>query len=839
MSRRLQYRLFGAAVLIIISVVGVFAYRSTQRLIENARQVAQTHQVLESLAALLSTLRDAESGQRAYLLTGDSRHLQGYESLQETAERQLRELSLAAESSEQQQRVAALRPVVAARFAALRESMEVRKNQGLPAAVEKINSGQGSQLMDAIEQAVQTIEADERRLLESRDQAAESSARLTLVVIGSGSVLAILLGILTAIVIQYEMSQRQRAEQQAQESKAQLQAIMDHSSTLIYLKDLEGRFVFVNQPCRRIFGLAPGKTVYDYFSQEMADTYTAADNAAIQAGGPQEFEEVAPQEDGLHTYLSIKFPLRDSAGKIYALCGVSTDITDRKRVERAMAEARETAERVSRFKDQFLSTMSHELRTPLNAILGFSELLADDRHGLLNDRQRRYVANVHTGGLHLLRLINDILDLSKIEAGRLELAVRDISLASVFQEVQEGLGALAAKKSLQLTAQVDHRFLVRCDPVRLQQILTNLAGNAIKFTPAGGTVALEARVADDKIEVSVRDTGTGIPPDEQKRIFEAFYRLRREGQHTEGTGLGLAITQRLVELHGDNLGVASFPGKGSRFYFCLPKGSQVFLERQAATPAGATGRAQVLVVEDDPVSAHLIESQLQSAGYSVVECLDPAQAVESAARLRPAAITLDLLMKPVSGVEILAALKRDRRTRHIPIIVVTIVDEPAAGSLLGADEYLVKPVEKQELLAAVWRCLNVKGKRSGPILVVEDHDATRETIVELLRAEGYSVAVSNNGVEARETVRASPPAAVVLDLLLPGVNGFELLAEWRADPRTEQLPVIVLTGKDLTPEEQDYLRVHTQSLVLKQQPWQKLLIRQVGTVLSREGEVSS
>jgi PAS domain S-box-containing protein len=838
MSARLQHRMAGAAVLLILCVVGWFAYRTTHRLIENARQVAQTHAVLERLEALLSTLREAESGQRAYLLTGDTRHLRDYAAVQQAASRLLTELrSQTADNPTQQARLSALEPLIAARFSALQESIDARRTLGLPAAVERVRLGRGSQLMEALEKAVSEIAREERQLLESRNRASEESGRAARLIIGGGSLLAVALGLLAAGMIQFEINQRVRAEKEALESRAQLQAILDHSTTFIYVKDLQGRFVFINRPCREVFGLATGKTVYDYFPREAADAYTAADRRALDAGQPQESEEVAWLPDGPHTYLSIKFPLRDAAGEIYGLGGVSTDITERKRTERAMAEAREEAERVSRFKDQFLSTMSHELRTPLNAILGFSELLADERHGLLNDRQRRYVDNVHNGGQHLLRLINDILDLSKIEAGRLELSPQALHLEALFLEVQQALEPLAAQKSQRLSVRADPGLVVRADPVRLEQILMNLAGNAIKFTPAGGSVDLEGRQGADKVEISVRDTGSGIPVEEQKRIFEAFYRLRNAGQHTEGTGLGLAITQRLVELHGDTLRVESSPGQGSRFYFRLAPGAQALPGRRANASADQPGcRARVLVVEDDPVAAHLIQTQLESAGYSVTLCIEPEKAVEQTAQLRPDAITLDLLMKPLSGVEVLAGLKHDPRTKQVPIIVVTIVDEPAAGSLLGADEYLVKPVDKAELLAALARCLRpARSHASRTILVVEDDDATRERIAEVLRTEGYEVTAKADGAEARESIKASLPSAVILDLLLPRVNGFELLAEWRADPRTEKLPVIVVTGKDLSEEERRYLRTHTQSVFSKGQPWAQLMVRQLRALLGEGG----
>jgi signal transduction histidine kinase/DNA-binding response OmpR family regulator len=501
-----------------------------------------------------------------------------------------------------------------------------------------------------------------------------------------------------------------------------------------------------------------------------------------------------------------------------------------------LLRAKEEAERGSRFKDQFLSTMSHELRTPLNAVLGFSDLLADASYGPLNDRQRRYVEHIHTGGKHLLSLISDILDLSKIEAGRMELTNESLRVESIFGEVLSVMRPLADKKSQSLSKNSQPGLVVRADSVRFKQVLMNLLGNAIKFTPKDGSIELGAHLAGGRVRVEVRDNGPGIPPAEQKRIFEAFYRLRESGKKTEGTGLGLAITHRLVELHGGELTLDSELGKGSCFYFSLPVAVAIQdTLPHPPQPAGARVRlARVLVIEDDRVAAQLIQTQLISAGYEVLVCQEPQNALELAALFQPGAITLDIVMKPKNGWEVLTQLKRDSRTSNIPLIVVSMVDQPGMGTLLGADEYLVKPVDKATLLAALQRRASIRpsSKPTRPILVVEDDVATREFIVEMLTAQGYAVATASDGAQARAQVAANKPELVILDLVLPGASGFELLGEWRASPRTADIPVFILTSKDLSPEEQRFLRANAQSLLLKQQPWQEALIKQLSRVVS-------
>jgi signal transduction histidine kinase/DNA-binding response OmpR family regulator len=518
--------------------------------------------------------------------------------------------------------------------------------------------------------------------------------------------------------------------------------------------------------------------------------------------------------------------------------------TAKKEVEEhsySILQAKEELERASKFKDQFLSTMSHELRTPLNAILGFSDLLPDERYGPLNERQRRYVTHIHTSGQHLLNLINDILDLSKIEAGRLELAFESVRVETSFREVLDTLRPLADKKSHTLSHKVENDPYVRADATRFKQALMNLVGNAIKFMPEGGHIELAARVMEGQVRVEVRDTGPGIPAEEQKRIFESFYRLRQSEKSAEGTGLGLAITQRLVEMHGGELRLESEVGHGSCFYFSLPIAPSIreTLAQREHPGLKASEPQRILVIEDDLAAAQLIESQLVSSGYEVVTCNQPQRAAEVAATLRPNAITLDLLMKPIPGWEVLGQLKRDPLTANIPVIVISVANSPAMGAILGADEYLAKPVDRAVLLAALERCLGAQPIELGrSILVVEDDAATREVISELLTSQGYEVTTASDGAQARAQIATALPTLVILDLLLPKVNGFELLVEWRANTRTADLPVFVLTSKDLTQEEETYLRAHAEYLFHKQQPWQEALANQVRRV-ARLGQMEN
>jgi DNA-binding response OmpR family regulator/anti-sigma regulatory factor (Ser/Thr protein kinase) len=387
-----------------------------------------------------------------------------------------------------------------------------------------------------------------------------------------------------------------------------------------------------------------------------------------------------------------------------------------------------------------------------------------------------------------------------------------------------------------LSQQVEPGLVVRADATRFRQVLMNLLGNAIKFTPDGGLIELKAFAVGDKVRVEVRDSGPGIPQEEQTRIFEAFYRLRESGARTEGTGLGLAITHRLVELHGGDLSLESELGRGSCFHFMLPAALSLHksLPSESQDHPNVPRLPRVLVIEDDKTAAQLIQAQLASTGYEVLLCEEPQKALEYAIQFQPSAITLDIVMKPKNGWEVLTQLKRDVRTSQIPIIVVSILDQPGMGTLLGADEYLVKPVEKSALLAALARRINAKPApgRVKPILIVEDDTPTREFIAEMLTAQGHAVITASDGAQARAQINLHLPELVILDLGLPDVSGLELLAEWRSSPRTVDLPVFVLTSRDLGKEDQIYLRRHAESLFHKRHSWHEALAKELNRIVS-------
>ena len=517
---------------------------------------------------------------------------------------------------------------------------------------------------------------------------------------------------------------------------------------------------------------------------------------------------------------------------------VVRDVTERKRGEEAirtlnhMLEQRNReVERATQLKSEFLASMSHELRTPLNAIIGFSDLLREESGGDLNEKQKRYTGHIGQGARHLLALINDILDLSKIEAGQVELRMEPLSAVDVIEEVLTAIRPLTIDKKLDLRADIVPRLEIVADRTHLKQILYNLLNNAIKFTPQGGEITLQAQVDGDVCRIIVGDTGIGIASEDKEAIFESFRQVAATTKGIrEGTGLGLAITKKLVEAHRGRIWVESQLSKGSRFFVELPL--RAAPQNTDAVGAGVIGSGLrkaplVLVVEDEEPARELLVHYLESAGYEVAWTASGADAIIQAVRLSPDAITLDLLLPDGNGLKTLHQLKNDPATERIPIIVVSVLDERGMGLALGAAEYLTKPVEKETLLAALRKHIPLASRGAAKVLVVDDDTETRYLLAEILDTEGYVSLLATSGTEAFDMLGRVRPAAILLDLLMPGMDGFELLTRIKEDRSLRNLPVLVLTAKHLTDEDLQNLAGKTRGIFLKGNTWKEALLDQL------------
>jgi len=529
------------------------------------------------------------------------------------------------------------------------------------------------------------------------------------------------------------------------------------------------------------------------------------------------------------------------------------DVTERRRAEGEVATAKEAAETANRTKSLFLANMSHELRTPLNAILGFSEMLQEeaverDLQDFSADLQK-----ISTAGKHLLGLINDILDLSKIEAGKMELHLEAFSISTLIAEVASTIEMQVAKNgnTLQVICAPGVGFM-RADLSKVRQGLFNLVSNAAKFTHDGRIkVEAERQIMDgsDWIVFRVSDTGIGLSPEQIVRLFQSF--TQADASTTRkfgGTGLGLALTRRFCQMMSGDVTVHSVPGEGSVFTIKLPatviepvaEPVELLEDRRQPTPVPdipiADGepapavRTCVLVIDDDPLQRDLMQRYLRKEGFSVCAASGGAQGLRLARQLLPAAITLDVMMPDMDGWSVLSALKADSLLSEVPVIMLTMVDDPERGFTLGASEYVTKPVNRRRLsqILKKYTCL----QPPCPVLVIDDELSSRSLMRAILEKEGWAVSEAENGLQALESMKRERPRLICLDLMMPEMDGFAFAAEVRRHPEWRSIPIVVITSQDLSSDDRRRLNGNVEKILRKDGDSRQTLLEQVRDLLA-------
>ncbi|MHC2105470.1 response regulator [Methylobacterium sp. CM6246] len=519
--------------------------------------------------------------------------------------------------------------------------------------------------------------------------------------------------------------------------------------------------------------------------------------------------------------------MRDIDGRCIGAVMVVTDIDGRKRDELHLAAAKQAAEEANRAKSEFLANMSHELRTPLSAVIGYSEMLQEEMEDGGHDDLLPDMRKIEANARHLLGLINDVLDLSKIEAERMETYVEDFAVDAIVRDVAATVESLVSAKenalSLDLAADLGD---ARTDVTKLRQCLINLLSNAAKFTE-GGRITLSAERGErdgvDWLTFRVSDTGIGMSPDQQARLFERF--TQADASTTRkfgGTGLGLSITRAFASMLGGTIAVASEAGRGTTFTVSVPariagtNDAPQVDEDTGPTPSDdASGRGVVLVVDDDPATRDLLTRFLKRDGFQVAAAVDGREGLDMAHRLRPRVILLDVTMPQMDGWSVLRALRGDTELGNTPIIMVTALGERNLAFSLGATDYLQKPVDWDELHGVMDRFR--PQDHEGPLLVIDDDDDTRDRMAARLSREGWRIVAAENGKVGLAAVAAERPCLVLLDLMMPEMDGFTFLSILRAKPEWGSIPVVVLTAKDVDGEDRRRLAGQADSVLRKGQ----------------------
>jgi PAS domain S-box-containing protein len=653
-----------------------------------------------------------------------------------------------------------------------------------------------------------------------------------------------------------DVTERKEAEKRLKLSEERIRSMVDNMPGVVYrcLMDDDWTMLFISDeiqnlsgyPASDFLGLNPKRSFASIMHPDDIEPIALNAKAAVEERRPYANEyRVIDKDGGVHWVYAKGQATYDYEGEVLFLDGTIFDVTDKKVMELQLEDARDAAEAANRAKSTFLANMSHELRTPMNAIIGYSEMLAEDAEDEGHDEMVPDLEKINAAGKHLLALINDILDLSKIEAGRMDLFLETFDLRKMLDEAVATVMPLITKKENNLETDFTGNLgNVRVDLTKLRQALFNLLSNAAKFTE-GGTITLTAgkEMRDDTewLKLSVADTGIGIGEDKLEAVFEEFSQADDSTTRDYGgTGLGLPISRRFCQMMGGDITVSSKLGKGTTFTIEIPSRiDAVEAAKSAAKPEQpearevSTGVRPILVVDDDPNSRELLQRTLEAEGFTVVTASTGEEGLELARELKPSLMTLDVLMPSMDGWSVLQEVKADPELENIPVMMISIAGDKDLGYTLGAVECLTKPVDRDKLRVLAGQYARPAG--GGRALVVDDDEGIRSLFRRTLTEDGWSVDEAENGAIALDLATKNRPDLVLLDLMMPVMDGFEFVMHYRKLEGCAGTPIIVVTAKDLDQSERDKLLGGVERIVEKGALTRQQLLKQVRELVSQHG----
>jgi PAS domain S-box-containing protein len=788
----------GAAGLMFVMLICIagLTYLKSEQLISAMRWVSHTSEVRSRLEHMNSAMRTLEAVQRGYIITGDERFLTEYPQWVRRINSLVDEVDEMTKDNEaQQQRISELRPVLAQKLQFSQASIDLRKKSGEQSASQLISGLEGQRYGERMTRLISAMEDEEYSLLKQRERELGVARDATILTLAILVVLAFVMFFLIIWLVRNYSREQELAQSVLKDRESRLTAILSSMGEGVYQLDTDGRLVYLNSAAEEMLGYklenVKGQNMHELIhSREPEGAVKAGEDCpllkVLKSG-----ELVEIDSDAFLRADATFLPVRCSGapmlvdGKVIGAVVSFQDITHTKAAQKRVSE--------------FYSTVSHELRTPLTSIRAALGLLEGGVVGSLSDKALQLVHIARTESDRLIRLINDILDIRKIEAGKLELTRELIPVEELVKSVVEANRSAANQAGVELVAKIECSGDVTADHDRIIQVLTNLVSNAVKFSPKNSEVIIRAERKRSNFRFSVTDVGSGIHPDEIHKLFGWFQQLDSSDTRPKGgTGLGLAISKGIIEQHGGTIGVDSEYGQGSTFWIELPARdtASLQLDRKAAT----TKPARVLLIEDDARLCDLVSATVAQYGYEMLAAgsIEEAEKFLQAENV-PDVILLDISLPDGDGLELMQKIRKEPLTKNIPIVILTgkqpELDVYAEPLLI---DWITKPFDEERLLKALR--LAIRGLRPAKVLIVEDDDSTRQVLVQQLAQLGVSPIEAPDGAAAIQMVRNENPDLIILDIGIPAPDGFDVVKILRQE-KSQKTPLLVYTSRDLTSED--------------------------------------